>query len=46
MKAVNAGIIVVASAMNSNCGDVGYPASYKEVISVTAVDQKNTQLLT
>lgn len=41
MKAVNAGIVVVASAMNSNGGDVGYPASYKEVISVTAVDQKN-----
>ncbi|HOV28226.1 MAG TPA: S8 family peptidase [Pseudobacteroides sp.] len=41
MKAVHAGIVVVASAMNSNGGDVGYPASYKEVISVTAVDQRN-----
>jgi subtilisin family serine protease len=37
-RAVDAGIIIVASAMNSYGGDVGYPASYEGVISVTAVD--------
>lgn len=40
MKAINAGIIVVASASNTYGGEVGYPASYNEVISVTAVDEK------
>jgi subtilisin family serine protease len=40
MKAINAGIIVVASADNSCGGKVGYPASYKGVISVTAVNSK------
>jgi subtilisin family serine protease len=39
-KAVSAGIIIVASAMNSYGGDVGYPASYEGVISVTAVDKQ------
>lgn len=38
-KAVNAGIIVVASASNTSGGDAGYPASYEKVISVTAVDE-------
>lgn len=37
-KAVNAGIIVVASASNTYGGDAGYPASYENVISITAVD--------
>lgn len=40
-KAVNAGIIVVASAGNSYGGEVGYPAAYKEVISVTAINKNN-----
>ncbi len=39
-KALDAGIIIVASAMNSYGGEVGYPASYKGVISVTSVDSK------
>ncbi|MCX8130551.1 MAG: S8 family peptidase [Clostridia bacterium] len=39
-KAVDAGIIVVASANNSYCGEAGYPASYIKVISVTAVDNR------
>lgn len=37
-KAVQAGIIVVASASNTYGGAAGYPASYDNVISVTAVD--------
>lgn len=37
-KAINAGIIIVASASN-NGQVVGYPASYKDVISVTAIDK-------
>lgn len=40
MKAVNAGIIIVASATNSYGGEVGFPASYDKVISVTAVNRK------
>lgn len=40
MKAINAGIIVVASSSNTFGGEVGYPASYNDVISVTAVDKK------
>lgn len=40
-RAVNAGIIVVASASNTyDGGDAGYPASYDNVISVTAVDKR------
>jgi subtilisin family serine protease len=38
-KAIDAGIIVVASASNTYGGDAGYPASYDNVISVTAVDE-------
>ncbi|EOO65013.1 S8 family peptidase [Bacillus mycoides] len=37
-KALQAGIIVVASAGNNYGGNVEYPANYKDVISVTAVD--------
>ncbi|MHA6534067.1 S8 family peptidase [Paenibacillus sp. BAC0078] len=37
-KAIDAGIIIVASASNSYGGEVGFPASYDEVISVTSVD--------
>lgn len=37
-KATDAGVIVVSSVMNSNGGTAGFPASYNEVISVTAVD--------
>jgi subtilisin family serine protease len=44
LKAVNAGIIVIASASNlyhiDNNNGVGYPASYKEVISVAGIDEK------
>jgi len=40
VKALHAGIIIVASANNSFGGVVGYPASYEEVISVTAIDKK------
>jgi len=39
-KATDAGIIVVASASNSFGGNVGFPASYEKVISVTSVDEK------
>lgn len=39
-KALDAGIIVVASASNSFGGKVGFPASYENVISVTSVDEK------
>lgn len=39
-KALDSGIIIVASAKNSYGGEVGYPASYEGVISVTAVDSK------
>lgn len=39
-KATEAGIIIVASASNSYGGEVGYPASYDEVISVTSVNKK------
>lgn len=39
LKATNAGIILVASASNTYGGEVGFPASYDEVISVTAVDK-------
>lgn len=39
-KAVNAGIIVVASSGNTFSTKAGYPASYEGVISVTAVDRK------
>jgi subtilisin family serine protease len=39
-KATSKGIIIVASATNSYGGDVGYPASYDEVISVTSIDSK------
>ncbi|RCX08301.1 subtilase family protein [Anaerobacterium chartisolvens] len=39
-KALDEGIIIVASASNTYGGEVGYPASYDKVISVTAVDEK------
>lgn len=39
-KAIASGIIIVASADNSYGDEVGYPALYKNVISVTAVDSK------
>jgi subtilisin family serine protease len=38
-KASKAGLIIVAASGESDGGDVGYPASYNEVISVTAVDK-------
>lgn len=41
IKAINSGIIIVTAASNTYGGEVGYPASYKEVISVSAVDIKN-----
>lgn len=37
-RARSKGIIIVASVSNSYGGNIGYPASYDEVISVTAVD--------
>lgn len=39
-KAFDSGIIIVASGSNTYGGDVGYPASYEQVISVTAVDKR------
>ncbi len=39
-KAISAGIIVVSSSSNSYGGDVGFPASYDDVFSVTAVDKQ------
>ncbi len=39
-NAIDAGIIIVASASNTFGGKVGYPASYEQVISVTSVDKK------
>lgn len=39
-RAIDAGIIVVASALNSYKGNAGFPASYDKVISVTAVDER------
>ncbi|PJN51241.1 Minor extracellular protease Epr precursor [Paenibacillus sp. GM2FR] len=39
-KALDANIIVVAAAMNSYGGDVGYPAAYDGVISVNAINYK------
>ncbi|WP_125153495.1 S8 family peptidase [Clostridium rectalis] len=39
-KAIDSGILVVASTYNSYGQEVGYPASYDKVISVTAVDSK------
>lgn len=38
-RALDCGIIVVASGSNSAGGEVGFPASYDGVISVTSVDQ-------
>lgn len=38
-RAIDSGIIVIASAMNSYGGGVGYPASYEKVISVTSIDE-------
>lgn len=38
-SALNAGIFIVASGKNSSGGIVGYPASYEDVISVTAIDR-------
>lgn len=38
-KAINSGIIVVAAAGNEYGGPVDYPAAYKEVISVSAIDK-------
>lgn len=37
-KAIDSNIIIIASANNSYGGEVGYPASYDDIISVTAVD--------
>lgn len=39
-KAINAGIIIIASAGSTFNNKVGYPASYEGVISLTAVDRK------
>jgi subtilisin family serine protease len=40
MEAIDSGIIVVASGSNTYGGEVGYPASYERVISVTAIDKR------
>lgn len=40
-RALDENIIVVAAAMNSYGNDVGYPAAYDGVISVTAIDSKS-----
>ncbi|MEC3608534.1 S8 family serine peptidase [Bacillus glycinifermentans] len=40
-KAVNSGIIVIASAGNNYGGDVDYPAAYEKVLSINAVDRNN-----
>jgi len=40
-RAVKAGIIIVSSGSNTAGGDVGYPASYNEVISVSSVDKND-----
>ncbi|PFA51268.1 S8 family serine peptidase, partial [Bacillus cereus] len=37
-KAIQKGIIVIAAAGNNYGGKVEYPANYKDVISVTAVN--------
>lgn len=42
-KAINEGIIIVASAGNTNAGNVTYPAAYPGVISVGSID-KNEKL--
>lgn len=39
-KALDANIIIVASGMNSFGNDVGFPAKYPGVISVTSIDKK------
>jgi len=41
IKAVDANITIVASAGNQFGKSVGYPANYKEVISVSAINSKN-----
>ncbi|WP_431793331.1 S8 family peptidase [Bacillus altitudinis] len=40
-KAVNRGIIVIAAAGNNYGGPADYPAAYKKVISINAVDRNN-----
>lgn len=39
-KAIDAGIIIIASGSNSTGGIVGYPATYHNVISVTSVNKR------
>ncbi|MFM9278234.1 S8 family peptidase [Paenibacillus jiagnxiensis] len=39
-KAINSGIIIVASGSNSHGGEVGYPAAYEDVVSVTSVNNR------
>ncbi len=38
-KAINEGIIIVASAGNTYGGSIEYPAAYEKVISVSAIDE-------
>lgn len=40
-SAYNAGLLLVASAGNTNGGSVTYPAGYDSVIAVTAIDQSD-----
>lgn len=40
-NAYNAGVLLVASAGNTNGGNVTYPAGFDSVIAVTATDQNN-----
>lgn len=42
MKAYNSGILMVAAAGNNHGGRCQYPALYKEVIGVGAIDQNNS----
>ncbi|MGP7817864.1 S8 family peptidase [Niallia sp. 01092] len=43
-KAVNNGIIVVASSGNNYIGDIDYPAKYSNVISVGSVDRNHKRV--
>lgn len=40
-KAIDNGIIIIASASSNYGGDVGYPAKYNDVISVRAVNEED-----
>ena len=42
IKAQNAGIIIVAASGNQGGEQVDYPAAYNEVISVSAIDEKDS----